>query len=698
MVEIIRGAVTNAIIASTRLDQFFLSLTSLNGVLFLGYPIIGSGVCIDALYVSPEYAVIAFDLIDDTAKNERSAERDAIYTALYSSFISNKDLTEKRNLLFEIIIISFSPASKQIPQGEDSDSFFMTTEMLKDRILATPKWKESSRYQSLLSAIQVATKIKAQPKRNTSSNTTKGARLGIIEKGIATLDAEQNKAVIETNDGPQRIRGLAGSGKTIILALKAAYLHARYPEMRIAITFNTRALKPMFESYITKFVWEYTKEEPDYSVLRILPSWGSPTQPGVYSEICLHNGLDYFDFKRSKRTWGNGKYCFDFVCCHALDEKKDFTPLFDIMLIDEAQDLPLSFLQLCLKTVTKDARLVIAYDELQRLNDVKAVDIEALFGSEKLLSNEQGKAKRDIILPTCYRNSKQVIVTAHSLGFGIYRTPKMVQIFDNFKLWKDVGYEVTEGTLDFGREVTLSRTIYSSPRIFEDTLRCAGEIVDCLKFPNQNEEMEWIAEQIVQNIKVDDLRYEDILVIYPDPVRVEANVGMLRSLLIKNGIKSHIAGVTTSSNSFFQEESITVSGIYRAKGNEAALVYILDAHFCASGAQLRKKRNILFTAITRSKGWVRICGFGDSMDILLEEYNKLKENNFQLSFRYPTREELAELEKIYSSKDKIPTDELTGEIETLLKKLKSKEISIESIPASLREQLSLFLSGAGDDR
>ena len=31
----------------------------------------------------------------------------------------------------------------------------------------------------------------------------------------------QSKAVIETVDGVQRIRGLAGSGKTIVLALKA---------------------------------------------------------------------------------------------------------------------------------------------------------------------------------------------------------------------------------------------------------------------------------------------------------------------------------------------------------------------------------------------------------------------------------------------------------------------------------------------
>lgn len=45
------------------------------------------------------------------------------------------------------------------------------------------------------------------------------------------------KAAFEIPEGPQRIRGLAGSGKTIVLALKAAYLHTQYPDMKIAVTF-----------------------------------------------------------------------------------------------------------------------------------------------------------------------------------------------------------------------------------------------------------------------------------------------------------------------------------------------------------------------------------------------------------------------------------------------------------------------------
>lgn len=35
----------------------------------------------------------------------------------------------------------------------------------------------------------------------------------------------------------QRIRGIAGSGKTVILCQKAALMHLKYPQWRIALVF-----------------------------------------------------------------------------------------------------------------------------------------------------------------------------------------------------------------------------------------------------------------------------------------------------------------------------------------------------------------------------------------------------------------------------------------------------------------------------
>lgn len=66
--------------------------------------------------------------------------------------------------------------------------------------------------------------------------------------------------------------------------------------------------------------------------------------------------------------------------------------------------------------------------------------------------NCKGKTE-DIVLPKCYRNSRLVLITAHSLGFGIYRKKKsgeetqLVQLFEDKKLWEDIGYTVGKTTI-----------------------------------------------------------------------------------------------------------------------------------------------------------------------------------------------------------------------------------------------------------
>lgn len=83
-------------------------------------------------------------------------------------------------------------------------------------------------YRSLQAALQRVSTIRPAKRRaEVKSADSRGAAMKAIEGGIANLDFWQKKAAIETPAGPQRIRGLAGSGKTIVLALKAALLHAQ---------------------------------------------------------------------------------------------------------------------------------------------------------------------------------------------------------------------------------------------------------------------------------------------------------------------------------------------------------------------------------------------------------------------------------------------------------------------------------------
>lgn len=77
------------------------------------------------------------------------------------------------------------------------------------------------------------------------------------------------------------------------------------------------------------------------------------------------------------------------------------------------------------------------------------------------------------------------------------------------------------------------------------------------------------------------------------------------------------------------------------------MVYILNADYCAQNIELRKVRNILFTAITRSRAWVRICGVGDGIDILLNETKHCTDKGYALEFKIPTEAELKKMNLIH---------------------------------------------------
>lgn len=135
----------------------------------------------------------------------------------------------------------------------------------------------------------------------------------------------------------------------------------------------------------------------------------------------------------------------------------------------------------------------------------------------------------------------------------------------------------------------------------------------------------------------------------------------------------------------------------RVKGNEAAMVYIVNADYCFDEPELIKKRNILFTAITRSKGWVRVYGSGEKMQGLIEEFNQVKAQNFKLSFKYPTEVEMERLNVLHrdlSEADKKEISDSKVEVRNLLDRIKNKRIHLSDLPKEEIEQLKQVLNNA----
>lgn len=271
--------------------------------------------------------------------------------------------------MVEIGVVTFAPAWINKPERIlDDDYPVIISELELTNYLDRQQWRSSEYFEELNSVIQAMTSIRKRKQRSyVKQENSRGAKLQRLEESIANLDRNQSAAVIETVEGVQRIRGLAGSGKTIVLALKTAYLHAKNPEWNIAVTFNTRSLKGQFKQLINTFTIEHISEEPDWEKVKIIHAWGSPSIEGIYYEFCKKHNIEFRDLNSAKMMAKYGQE-FDRVCEEALNKSKAFERYYDAILIDEAQDFSQHFLRLCYESLKQPKRMVYAYDELQNLN------------------------------------------------------------------------------------------------------------------------------------------------------------------------------------------------------------------------------------------------------------------------------------------------------------------------------------------
>ena len=198
-----------------------------------------------------------------------------------------------------------------------------------------------------------------------------------------------------------------------------------------------------------------------------------------------------------------------------------------------------------------------------------------------------------------------------------------------------------------------------------------------------NAEMEWLANSINENLNQDELDCDDILIVVPQAITIRSFAPKIMNALAKHDIGAHLVGVTASRDEVFSPDSIAITSIYRAKGNEAPMVYVVGAEYCEGGFNLARKRNVLFTAITRSRAWVRVSGTGKNMNGLIEEYQKIIESEFALNFRYPTPDELKRIRILHRDRTSDEVQELENDIEALiriLERVDSGQISLDALP------------------
>lgn len=548
-------------------------------------------------------------------------------------------------------------------------------QQIQGATLAVPGSRLDDEQWQMLLAVIGGRPIFRKPERIVAvQGKTRASVISDLRDWIYKFDIQQSHIGFEIPPGPQRIRGIAGSGKTVLLCQKAAQMHIKHPNWEIALVFFTRSLYDVIIGYVDQWLRFLTNGDITFktaqSKLHVLHTWGARGQPGLYSRLCAH-------YQIQTLTVGD-------IDCGSPSEKlatavgalisqtgalgSEVLQIYDAILIDEGQDLVVKDdLKVAEKqaiywmaysalrsTTDKDQtmrRLIWAYDEAQSLDNLKIPSAKELFGEDMkhiVQGSYPGGIKKSEIMHRCYRTPGPILAAAHALGMGLLRSEGMLTGLTNREDWAAIGYEV-DGQFKSGHSVTLRRPAKNSPNPVHSLW--PHPLIEFHTYGSRAEELYVLAENLRRNLAGDGLKpSREVLVIVLGQRNLETYVA---AELQKQGIQIYIPSALRSGqlwpkwpynnpNLFWYDGAVTVSGLHRAKGNEAEMVYVVCMDEVSSNEDNIHLRNQLFVAMTRSRAWVSLSGVGESP--FYEEVRQVlaSGDTFKFTFHRPPRRDISD--------------------------------------------------------
>lgn len=295
-----------------------------------------------------------------------------------------------------------------------------------------------------------------------------------VKHKIQLFDADQTRFIYKpVNKKAIHIQGLSGTGKTELLLHKLKDIYVRNPSSRILLTCHNRILADNLKKRIPEF-FNFMKVEQQIewdSRLWCMHAWGSRNNPnsGTYRYICHHFEIPFYTF---------GQSSFDDACRKACEDIRSrnngLKYAFDYVLLDESQDFPQSFLDLC--ELVAQEYIIIAGDIFQSIFDAKI----------------KPNISPDFLLSKCYRTDPRALMFAHSLGMGLFEETKLRWLEDDE--WQTCGYIV---------ETSIDKSFYRLKREplrrFEDI--SAAEVPSVSMVEGETLNNEQVAKLVVDTIK-----------------------------------------------------------------------------------------------------------------------------------------------------------------------------------------------------
>ena len=388
-----------------------------------------------------------------------------------------------------------------------------------------------------------------------------------VKKNIILFDGDQTRFIYQDfRNKTVSIQGLSGTGKTELLLHKLKELYISSDNNRIFFTCHNIALANTLRERIPSF-FNFMRVEKQIewnSRLWVNRAWGSRSDKnsGLYSYLCDFYDIPFLRYSPVTDYETIFKQALNHI--NQIDENK-FEFAFDYILIDERQDFPKVFFDLCEK-IAKE-KVYIAGDIFQDIYDR---------ADESVMSV-------DVILNRCYRTDPRTLMFAHAIGMGLFEKTKLNWFKDPY--WETIGYKMERYEK---REVHLSR---EPIRRFEDLNLEKLQSMIIEKSTHVDNVIRIIGDIKKNNpsVKADDI-----------------------AIILLDDNKTIYDYIDTLSYKIMEKLQWKVNRAYESKSQEIDAVYVTNPNnvkglefpfvICITSSIKRtyKYRNILYTMLTRS--------------------------------------------------------------------------------------------------
>ncbi|MFD1884442.1 3'-5' exonuclease [Paenibacillus wenxiniae] len=365
---------------------------------------------------------------------------------------------------------------------------------------------------------------------------------------MQAMDLHQESLARQLGDRHRLIRGVAGSGKTLVLATRARTLLREHPDWRILVLCYGSPLSCNIRSMIMHKLCE-PEDLFEWSTMQIQGEAEQAQANDILPEQLeigtFHDWMyKHFPLKFSMSEKENERQIQELL--DQLESGTMIAPQYDAILIDEGQDLEPQWLELITKSLNPDTQsLLIVEDKAQKI-----------FRRKVSLSRNTGLdfRGRSKILNINYRNTSQIV----HFAWEFYRShSKLKDKFQNTITASDVAEIIPpQGTKRKGPE---------------PQMRHCTSITD---------EMNWVAEQIQYLHGEKKVAYTDMVILY----RVK---GSYKNTYIVDTIRQGLQESEIPFNWFTEnkrtkdafdryEETVKISTIDSAKGMDFRAVFIVN--------------------------------------------------------------------------------------------------------------------------